>query len=48
MMNKTYSEEVKDEADTENVAVPGAVANISSGPDDPQNNCANAACSFDR
>jgi hypothetical protein len=39
MMNKTYQEEVKDEAYTENVDVPGAVANTSSGPDDPQNDC---------
>jgi hypothetical protein len=38
-MNKTYQEEVKDEAYTEKVDVPGAVANTSSSPDDPQNNC---------
>jgi hypothetical protein len=39
MMNKTYREEMKDEAYTEKVDVPGAVTNTSSGPDDPQNNC---------
>jgi hypothetical protein len=39
MMIKTYQEEEKDEADTENADVPGAVANTSSGLDDPQNNC---------
>jgi hypothetical protein len=38
-MIKTYQEVVKDEADRENVDVPGAVANTSSGLDDPQNNC---------
>jgi hypothetical protein len=37
-MIKTYQEEVKDEADMENVYVPGAVANTNSGLDDPQNN----------
>jgi hypothetical protein len=35
----TYQEEVKDEADTESVVVPWAVANTSSELDDPQNNC---------
>jgi hypothetical protein len=39
VMIKTYQEEVNDEADTENVDVPGAVVNTSSGPADPQNNC---------
>jgi hypothetical protein len=37
-MIKTYQEEVKDEADTVDVDVPRAVANTSSGLDDPQNN----------